>query len=131
MLGEGVKIEGESIFINCKSLISFTLPSDIKKIPDMLFYECDSLEYVVIPNSVESIGDFSFYNCYSLKYIVIPSSVMKIGTSIIGCGSGELKIYCESTTKPEDWNSEWNNCGEIYWGGQWEYVDGIPTPISN
>ena len=98
------------------------------RIGDSAFYNCDSLTSVVIGDSVTSIGNYAFSGCSSLTSIEIPDSVTSIGVGAFGyCSS--LTIYCEVESKPSGWNSEWNysEC-PVYWKGQWEYVNGVPTP---
>ena len=69
--------------------------------------------------------------------VVIPSTyeglpVISIGDSAFSsCDS--LTIYCEAESKPSGWNSYWNRLRNyrdcpVYWAGEWEYVDGVPTP---
>ena len=95
------------------------------------FSNCNNLEYIVIPNSVTSIGANAFYYCYSLTSIVIPNSVTSIGIhAFYSCNS--LTIYCESTSKPSGWHTQWHpsNC-PVCWAGQWEYSEsGNPIPLN-
>ena len=71
------------------------------------FYKCSSLTSIAIPDSVTSIGDYAFYGCDSLTSIVIPNTVTSIGEyAFFSCS--RLTIYCESTSKPSGWASDWN-----------------------
>ncbi|MBQ9118220.1 MAG: hypothetical protein IJY11_03350 [Clostridia bacterium] len=67
--------------------------------------------------------------------IVIPDSVTSINKYAFGeCDN--LTIYCEATSKPIGWDSDWNYNCPTYWysetqptteGNYWHYVDGVPT----
>lgn len=60
--------------------------------------------------------------------IIIPNSVTSIGSyAFSGCNS--LTIYCEVESQLGGWDSTWNLYRPVYWANEWEYVDGIPTPI--
>ena len=98
-------------------------------IGEYAFYECSSLESIVIPNSVTSIGYAAFSKCSSLESIEIPNSVTNIGNhAFSGCYS--LVIYCEASSKPSGWYSNWNSSNRlVYWNGQWHYdSNGKPVP---
>ena len=65
---------GYYAFLQCKSLISVTIPDSVTSIGGSAFYNCVSLTSVTIPNSVTSIGDEAFCNCASLTSIKIAIS---------------------------------------------------------
>ena len=65
---------GYYAFLQCKSLISVTIPDSVTSIGGSAFYNCVSLTSVTIPNSVTSIGDEAFCNCASLTSIKIAAS---------------------------------------------------------
>ena len=102
---------------------------NVTSIGNYAFYDCDSLTSIVIPESVTSIGDYAFYYCSNLTSIVIPEGVTSIGNSAFRyCSS--LTIYCEASSQPSEWDSNWNYSNRpVYYAGEWEYVDGVPTPI--
>jgi hypothetical protein len=91
---------------------------------------CSSLTSVIIPDKVTAIGDSAFFDCDSLVSIIIPDSVYIIGSDAFR-GCSKLAIYCEATSKPSAWKSDWNktNC-PVYWyseekpsknGAYWHY----------
>ena len=60
---------GDSVFENCSSLPSVTIPSSVTSIGDSAFEWCSSLTSVTIPSSVTSIGDSAFSDCFGLTSI--------------------------------------------------------------
>ena len=115
-------------FYDCKSLTSVIIPNSVTSIESWAFYDCKSLTSVIIPNSVTSIGSWAFSDCKSLTSVIIPNSVTSIGSyAFQSCNS--LTIYCEVESQLGGWDSNWNENRTVYWANEWEYVDGIPTPI--
>lgn len=113
VIGENVTTIGDSAFNSCTSLKSIVLPNNVKSIGKAAFSSCTSLSSVTLNNGLEVIGSNAFYNCTSLSSIWIPSSVTTIngsGTSLpfYRCDSSLLVIYCEVTTRPSGWVSNWN-----------------------
>lgn len=90
-------------------------------------------EYIV----TEIISE-AFAQCKELGTIIIPTSVVKANGGIIS-DCEEVKIYCEATEKPKDWNDRWNSDNNpVYWysatepakdaqGNYWHYVNGVVT----
>ena len=128
-----VKVIGNNLFQNNKSILSITIPDSVTTIGDYAFSGCSSLKTVIIGKNSQLaiIGSYAFYNCTSLTSITIPNSVATIGSyafsgcssltsiyipdSVISIGSyafrycSNLTIYCETTSKPSGWNSYWNS----------------------
>ena len=70
---------------------------------------------LVIPDSVTEIGNSAFSYCSGLTSVTIPDSVTSIGYAAFDGCSG-LTIYCEATSKPRGWDSNWNvsNCPVVW-----------------
>ena len=51
----------ESVFRDCTSLTSITIPNTVTSIGYDAFFGCTSLTSITIPNSVTSIGEWAFY----------------------------------------------------------------------
>lgn len=70
---------------------------------------CNS-SIIPLDGSVTSIADGAFSECSGLTSIEIPSSVVSIyGDPFYQCT--RLTIYCEESTKPSGWDSQWNISG--------------------
>ena len=147
-IGDGVNSIGQYAFEGCTSLTSVTIPDSVTSIGSSAFESCASLTSVTIGNSVTYIGDSAFRYCTSLTSVIIGDSVTYIGsdafsyctglTSITipdsvtaierrafeGCTSLTI-IYCEATSKPSSWISNWNSSGRpVVWGHAHEYENG-------
>ena len=104
---------GYAAFRSCTSLESITIPDSVTSIGNAAFCSCTSLENITIPDSVTSIGAEAFYDCDSLESITIPDSVTSIGADAFDECRWLKIIYCEATSKPREWSSEWNWNGSI------------------
>ena len=111
-----VKAIGAEAFRKYTSLTSVTIGNNITSIGDHAFYDCDNLINITIPDSVTSIGDYAFEGCTSITNIRIPDSVTSIGDfAFADCSS--LTIYCEATSQPSGWSSNWNSSHcDVVWG---------------
>lgn len=115
---------------------TYYVPDDLKKIiieggdyiDAYTFMNCGYLETVVIENGITKIWEGAFSNCWSLETIVIPESVSGLGDAFYGCNSWNFTIYCEAISQPTGWSDTWNKYNHtVYWGGEWSYVNGVPT----
>ena len=96
---------GCNAFINCRGLISVTIPEGVTSIGDYAFSTCTSLKTVIIPSSVKTIGAGAFKFCHVLTGLTISDNVTSIGeeafyfcqglTSLtIGSGIKEIPLKC-------------------------------------
>lgn len=69
---------GDLAFQNCKSLVTVTIPDNVRTIGGWSFGGCSSLVSVSIPDSVTSIGQYAFGGCTSLQTFDIPNAVTTI-----------------------------------------------------
>lgn len=136
-----VTVIGEETFSGCESLSKITIPNSITNIDKFAFLGCTSLTEIVITNSVISIGVCAFAGCKSLTEVAIPNSVTYIRSSAFqycsnltqiiipdsvtsiedsafwGCSS-LTDIYCETSSQPIGWASNWQDgCdATVHWG---------------
>ena len=117
VIPENVTSIGTSAFHNCSKLSSVTILEGLTTIGDYAFYYCNALESISLPNSVTSIGFSAFAWCSNLKKAFIPISVTTMSGSVFS-GSGDVTVYVEAETLPDDWNLSWSSGGtkKIVWG---------------
>ena len=70
---------GDSVFYNCSSLTSISLPDSLTSIGGSTFVGCSSLTSISLPDSLTSIGVWVFRDCSSLTSISLPDSLTSIG----------------------------------------------------
>ena len=124
VIPDSVTSIGDYAFLDCNSLTSVTIGNSVTSIGNSAFYNCDSLTSIVIPDSVTSIGNYAFEDCDSLTSVTIGNSVTSIGYGAFAyCNA--LTIYCEATSKPRGWGSDWNYSGRpVKWGHTHSYTNG-------
>ena len=121
---------GDSAFNNCINLTSIAIPNSVTTIGNSAFSGCSNLTSIVIPNSVTTIGGYAFSDCSNLTSIVIPDSITTIGGyAFFYCSNLEI-IYCEATSQPSGWDSNWNLYANSFEEFPflsipvvWEYID--------
>ncbi len=115
---------GNYAFSSCSSLTTVTIGenSQLQKIGMYAFNNCSSLTTVIIDENfqLQTIGAYAFSGCSTLTSIYIPSSVTWIDSrAFINCSS--LTIYCEASSKPNNWSVYWNLTGcTVEWGCTYE-----------
>ena len=70
---------GSSVFKDCVSLESVTIPGSVTAIGDSAFEGCFSLTSITLPDGLTSIGESAFEGCSALISITIPEGVTSIG----------------------------------------------------
>lgn len=80
---------GNIAFLNCTSLWSVEIPSEVTMIGKKAFEGCKSLRRVdILGNKIVTIGSEAFLNCESLEEIVIPDEVVELAVyTFSGCKS--------------------------------------------
>ena len=87
-LGSITELVNQSIFENCKQLISVILPDGLRSIGSASFLGCTSLRSVDIPSSCTTIGQNAFSNCISLIELDLHDGITSIGAlAFNGCSS--------------------------------------------
>ena len=123
-LPENVRIGGEEMFMNCRSLEKFEFPKDVSGIGDngrpiaytqigsRFFEGCSSLKEIVIPSSVIKIGYGAFAECSALSKVVLPSKLTTVcGRAFQGCRSLETINLPESVL--EIHSKAFNGCSGL------------------
>ncbi len=115
-ISNSVSSIGDYAFYDCASLKSVTIEDGVISIGEYAFEYCTSLESIIIPDSVISIGHYAFGYCVALTSITIFDSVTSMGNLVFyNCDS--LTIYCEVTSQPSGWGSNWNYSNRpVVWG---------------
>ena len=123
-LPNSVTTIGEDAFAGCEKLTTIKLSNSLTELNSGVFYWCESLVDIELPDSLISIEWKAFEYCNSLTNIVIPDSV-EIISELAFCDCENLNtIYCESTSKPEGWEDNWNKkSGDIEYSVVWGYTE--------
>ena len=95
----GVKTIGGSIFYNCTSLTSITIPDGVTYIYEYAFYST-SLTSITIPDSVTYIYKYAFNNCRSLASATIGNGITSIQNGVFSYCLNLKTIYCNAITAP-------------------------------
>ncbi|MBO5286850.1 MAG: leucine-rich repeat domain-containing protein [Clostridia bacterium] len=115
-IGNGVLNIDDYAFYNCQNISSVVIGKNVNRIGVRSFDDCYSLTSINLPNGLKTIEEYAFYYCTSLETIIIPNSVTSLGDSAFRCCES-LTIYCEATSKPSGWDSDWNGSNRpVVWG---------------
>ena len=114
---------GEFAFYN-NELSEVLIPDTIIKINEYAFYECRNLSSIYLSNNLKEIGSYAFYLCNNLNTIIIPKSVDIIGSSAIGF-EYEITIYCESSSKGELWDDNFNYNNNVLYDVKTTFKDDL------
>ena len=112
---------------NC-SASTITIQRNTRIIASHAFSWNQRLKMLMFTDGIQEIREFAVTQCHSLQTVVIPHSVKIVGRSVFA-GCKKLKIFCESRSKPDGWDDNWNaySDAEVFWGGTW-YYDESGTP---
>jgi surface protein len=87
----GLTTLDDGAFHSQLSLVSITLPANLKTIGKEAFYGCKYLAEIVVPDAVETISENAFAYCTNLATVTLGSSVKTIGNSAF-CKTGIYRI---------------------------------------
>lgn len=116
----------DSLFEQCRSLSSVTLPNTVTGMGDYVFDSCASLTSITIPNSVTVIGYQPFYGCESLTSAVIGNSLTSISEGFFEECSGLTSVTLGSSVQEIHTNSFFE-CTSLSAITIPEYVDWIDS----
>lgn len=113
---------GAKLYVNNELVETVTVPDDVTIIGKYIFSGYSYLKKLVIGKQVTGIEEYAFFGT-SLETVVIPKSVTKIDEYAFSSGT----IFCEASEPPLSWALNWNGDATVYWAGEWEYINGVPT----
>lgn len=115
-----VQILGKQSFVGLY-ITTLNIPNGVTVIPNGCFSTCRNLTNITLPDSLNTIKGNAFKYCKNLTEITIPISVTSItSTRIDGADASvtnapfyscneNLIINCKIDSKPEGWDSYWDN----------------------
>ena len=115
-----------SIFSNCPSLTTVTVPEGMTTLPAYAFSNCNYLRSVELPESLTELPHCAFYNCTQLALIQLPANTRVIGTYAFGNCKNVQSVNLPVSVEQIDDNA-FDGCitSAIHYGGnaeQWQYI---------
>lgn len=107
-----IKVMGDEIFKNCKSLSKIHLSNGLKRIGSNVFENCISLEDLYIPDTVEEIGNRIFSGCISLQSVHMPKKIFKISNGMFQNCVKLKKVFLPDELKQIE-NDAFYGCREL------------------
>lgn len=96
ILGEGLRVIGNSAFRSCINLRSVSIPGSVSVIKDSAFRSCDSLTDIALPADLKLLGSRAFCACSGLRTISIPGGLRRLEeASFADCRSLETVFIGE------------------------------------
>lgn len=120
---------------NGPTIVTFTFGKSIKRIGYCAFYNLfngDARSFKIVfegESQLETIGSYAFCGHYA-SGVVVPKGVKTIGKNAFGLSTwaNTSVIYMEKNDKSNmSLGSYWNGNQTVYWGNDWEYINGTPT----
>lgn len=132
-LGPDVVSLGEAAFAGCRSLTRFEVSEDngyfvsadgvlyTKNYSELLIYPAGKPDATIMINSrTTRISAYAFLSASKIKSLSIPSRITFIGYRAF-YGATSLVIYCQVSSKPTGWDTEWNTACPVNWGTSVNY----------
>ena len=122
-----------------KNLKKVTFLDGCVKIGSTAFAGCENLREVIINKTMTEIDSYAFRGCKNLYSIYIPKNVIKI-SGYAFYDSGVFTIYCESSSKPSEFDEDWNVIGNLFnvgaeadviWGSKNTITESIDRTVRN
>ena len=130
VLSNSVTSIGIGAFAYCNSLTSVIIGNNATTINMMIFAASNSLTSIVVTNGntkyhskdnclIETATNTLIAGC---KNSIIPNYVTSIGYGAFAACHSLTTIYCEASSQPEGWDSDWNkldydgNSCPVIWG---------------
>ena len=104
----------------------FVVPDGVVNINSYVFDDT-KLSVIVLPEGLEELSSTAFMFNDNLIALVLPSTLKTMAALPILASDGA--VYCSFGRDNIPVGVEISNYATIYYLGEWEYVDGIPTPI--
>ena len=116
------------LYIYDEKVVDLVIPEGTIYIKDEVFRGCTSIETIELPLSVTHIGVESFSHLDNLKYVVIKENISKIDSAAF-MGSDNAVIYIDKLEEKIELGDQWKAYTKaVYYKGEWEYIDGVPSP---